>query len=237
MKVLGAGFGKTGTFTLKIALEKLGFSPCYNFGDVLINYKKGDADMWNNFMEGKAGMDWQKIFAGYEAAVDAPSYLYYREIMQAFPDIKVILTTRDPETWWDSLLDTLQKHDAAVGPFRFLPSFNAFQRALENLGKVNPVDPPTKEAYIKMLLQHNENVRKFVPPDRLLEYEVSQGWEPLCEFLGVPVPDEPFPWVNKGFAEGEALIKKALLRDLVKFFLPYLAGITLVIVLLVLLLK
>jgi hypothetical protein len=237
MKVLGAGFGKTGTFTLKIALEKLGFSPCYNFGDVLINYKKGDADMWNNYMEGKADMDWHKIFADYKAAVDAPANLYYREIIAAFPDIKVILTTRDPDKWWDSLVDTLEKHDAAVGPFKFLPSFNAFQQALENLGKVNPVDPPTKENYIKMLLQHNENVKNVVPPDRLLVYTVQEGWEPLCEFLGVPVPEEPFPWVNKGFAEGEDMIKKALLRDLVKFFLPYLAGIVIVILVLVLLFK
>jgi len=236
MKVLGAGYGKTGTFSLKVALDKLGF-PCYHFADLLIDYKKGDTDMWNNYMEGKSEMDWRKLFADYEAAVDAPSNMYYREMMEAFPDLKVILTTRDPEKWWDSLVDTLEKHDANVKPFMFLPSFREFQRALTNVLNMNPVDEPLKENSIKVFLQHNEDVKKYVPEDRLLIFSVMDGWEPLCKFLGVPVPNEPFPWVNVGFSDGEELIKKALLRDLIVFILPYLAGIAAVILLIVLLLR
>lgn len=235
MKVLGAGYGKTGTFSIKVALDKLGF-PCYNFGDVLINYRRGDADMWNNYLEGKSDMDWHKLFTGYEAVVDAPSYFYFKEIMEAFPDIKVILTTRDPEKWFESLLDTLEKHDANVKPFMFIPSFRAFQRVMDNLLNINKVEEPIKENSIKAFLNHNEEVRKHVPKDRLLEFNVKDGWEPLCEFLGVPVPDEPFPWINVGFSDGEELIQKALLRDLIRFILPYLLGIIAVIVLLVILL-
>jgi hypothetical protein len=232
MKVLGAGYGKTGTFSLKVALDKLGF-PCYNFGDVLINFRRGDADMWNDYLEGNSDMDWHKLFDGYEAVVDAPSYFYFREIMEAFPNIKVVLTTRDPEKWYESLLDTLEKHDANVKPFLFIPSFRAFHRVLENLLNRDPVEEPIKENSIKAFLKHNEDVRNHVPKDRFLEFSVKDGWEPLCEFLGVPVPDEPFPWVNVGFSDGEELIQKALLRDLVRLILPYLLGIITIIVLLV----
>jgi hypothetical protein len=236
MKVLGAGYGKTGTYSLKVALDKLGF-PCYNFGHVLINYKRGDADMWNNYIEGKSDMDWHKLYDGYEAVVDAPAYFYFREIIEAFPDIKVILTTRDPEKWYDSLIDTLEKHDKVVKPFLFLPSFRAFQQVLDNLIKMTSVEEPVKENSIKAFVKHNEDVKNFVPEERLLVYSVKDGWEPLCEFLGVPVPDEPFPWVNVGFSDGEELIKSALLKDLVKFILPYLVGVVILIALIVLLLK
>jgi len=233
MKIIGAGVSKTGTFSLKFALDKLGF-PCYHFGNTLINYAKGDLEMWNNYMEGKSDMDWHKLFADYEAVTDAPTYLYIPEVMEAFPDAKVILSVRDPERWWVSFLDTYEKHNAAVKPILFLPSFREFQRAFLNAIRIAFNDDISKENAIPFFNSHNEKIKKLVPPDRLLIFNVKEGWEPLCDFLGVPVPDEPFPWANVAFAEGEKLFKRVFIRDLIKFALPYLAGIAVVIVVLVL---
>jgi hypothetical protein len=215
MKVFGAGLSKTGTFSLKIALDKLGF-PCYNFGDVLINHDKGHTDKWNNYMEGLSDMDWHKLFEDYDAVVDGPTYLFAQEMLDAFPDIKVIMTKRDPDKWYDSFMETIEKHNAKVNPVMFLPSFNGFQRSFKNIFRISVDSNLSREAMTAWFNRHNEEIPKLVPPDRLLAYNVQEGWEPLCEFLDVPVPDEEFPWINKNFAAGEKLLQGVLKRDLEK---------------------
>jgi hypothetical protein len=237
MQVIGAGVSKTGTMSLQCALNKLGF-PCYHFADTLVNYARGDLDMWNNYMEGKSEMDWHKLFSGYEAVMDVPSYLYVPEIMKAFPDAKVILSVRDPEKWYVSFVDTIEKHNANVIPLMFLPSFKAFQRAFQNAVKfVFGGDEINKENALEFFNSHNEKIKSLVPPDRLLIFNVKDGWEPLCEFLNVPVPNEPFPWANVAFADAEKIFKKVFIRDLLKFSLPYVAVVVLVIVLLIVLFR
>jgi hypothetical protein len=185
-------------------------------------------------MEGKSDMDWQKLFAGYEAVTDAPTYLFIPELVEAFPDAKVILTVRDPEKWWVSFKDTYEKHNATVKPLMFLPSFKEFQRAFLNSVRIAFNNDYSKETAIAFFNNHNEKIKKLVPPERLLIFNVMEGWEPLCNFLGVPVPNEPFPWANVAYAEGEKLLKNVFKRDLIKFALPYLAGIVIVILLLIL---
>ena len=215
MKVLGAGLSKTGTWTLKVALDMLGL-PCYHFGDVVVNYEKGDTDMWNDYMEKKSEMNWHKLYEGYEAATDVPSNLHFREIKSAFPDLKVILSTRDPDKWYASLADTVEKHNTNVVPAMFLPSFNGFQRAFNNSLRIAQVGELTRENAIAWMERHNAEVKKAIPPDRLLVYNVKEGWAPLCEFLGLPVPGEEFPWVNKDFADGEKLLQNTFIRDVKK---------------------
>jgi len=237
MKVIGAGVSKTGTMSIQSALNKLGF-PCYHFADTLINYARGDQDMWNNYMEGKSEMDWHKLFEGYEAVTDAPSYLFVPEMLAAFPEAKVILSLRDPDKWYDSFVDTLEKHNANVKPLLFLPSFRGFQRAFQNAIKmVFKGEEIVKENAIDFFNEHNKKIQEIVPPEKLLIFDVKDGWEPLCAFLGVPVPDEPFPHANVAFADAEKIFKRVFLRDLVKFAIPYLVALAAVIVILVLLLR
>ena len=236
MKVLGVGIGKTGTMSLQAALNRLGY-PCYNFGDVLLNYEKGHTDMWNNHMEGTAEMDWHKLFEGYEAAVDNPSNIYYKEIMKAFPDLKFILTLREPEPWYKSFLETLEIHEKNVSKVMFLPSFREFQRVLENSGKVATVGAPEGETPIEWFNRHNKEVQEYLPADRLLIYNVKEGWGPLCEFLGEPVPDEPFPHENIAGAGVEKILQTKILKDILKFAAPYLAGIVLLAIIIIVLLN
>jgi hypothetical protein len=235
MKVLGVGIGKTGTMSLQAALNQLGY-PCYNFGEVLLNYEKGHTDMWNNYMEGKAEMDWHKLYEGYEAAVDNPSNIYYKEIMKVFPDIKFILTLRDPEAWHKSLIETLELHDKNVSKVMFLPSFREFQRVLENSGKIAEIDAPEGETPIEWFNRYNKEAQEYLPADRLLIYNVKEGWGPLCEFLGEPVPDEPFPHENIAGAGVEKILQTKMLKDLLKFAAPYLAGIVILAIIIIFLL-
>jgi hypothetical protein len=213
MKVLSAGISKTGTMSLQAALKGLGYR-CYNFADVLVNFDKGHTDMWNNFMEGTADMDWGKLYEDYDAAVDNPSNIHYKEIMKAFPDIKVILTLRDPEKWLKSLEQTMMVHENNVKEAMFLPRIREFQRTYLNSFNVVRRSAPPGETSIEWFNRHNREVQEYVPREQLLVYKIEQGWEPLCKFLGQPVPDEPFPHENVEGAGVDQILKKAIKEDL-----------------------
>jgi hypothetical protein len=217
MKVIVAGFSRTGTMSTQVALDKLGYRT-YHMFEAIKNQEKGHLDMWNAFMEGKNSMDWEKLFEGYDASTDLPACIYWREMMVAFPDAKVILTIRDAESWWKSYQSLVESQQGPVDHLLFLPRFKKLDRLVENN-------------------EHNEAVKTTVPADRLLIFDVKDGWEPLCKFLGVPTPDEPFPHENIGTKLVEKTMGQIVIKDLVKFGLPYLVGTIIVVLIIIYLLR
>jgi hypothetical protein len=199
LQVIGAGFGRTGTQSLKVALEELGFGKCYHMQDVMQN--PGHLMRWAEIMEGGKA-DWGALFNGYQSGADWPVAAYYKELMVAYPDAKVILTVRDPERWHESLSTTLYQVDKKFGKhFQLIPSANRFFKAMkkaiwEGIFHNRLED---KARAIEVFNNHIEEVKRTVPKGRLLIFEARQGWAPLCAFLGVPVPTrKPFPHVNDG---------------------------------------
>ena len=197
IQVIGAGLGRTGTLSLKAALEELGFAKCYHMTEVL--GAGTTAQTWDAATRGER-VDWDRLFAGYRATVDVPSCVFYRELFEKYPEAKVILTVRDPEPWYDSASQTLYFARNAFPKWAALlnPRMRDFQRMIGWLWDGMFRGRFEDRAFaIDVFNRHNEQVRRDVPADRLLVYEISQGWGPLCEFLGVPVPEgKPFPHVN-----------------------------------------
>jgi hypothetical protein len=198
LKVIGAGFGRTGTYSLKSALEQLGFAKCYHMR--VVNLHGSHPRMWIDAFEGKP-VDWDTLFRGYQATVDWPSCTFYRQLMQHYPQAKIILTVRDPDKWHESGLRTIHSYASGKqGAMKWISRLNPKSRALRRMQR-HIVWNGTfhgrfedKQESIAVYQRHNEEVMRIVPQDRLLVYEVGDGWEPLCEFLDVPVPeDTPFP--------------------------------------------
>jgi hypothetical protein len=208
VKVIGAGFGRTGTWSLKAALEVLGFGPCYHMTEVFAH--PGHADFWSSAWRGEP-VDWEGVLGGYEATVDWPACTFYEELMERHPEAKVLLSVRDPEPWYESTRSTIYElsmllESSPIARLIFglisLLVFGGFAGGRSSI--VNDMiwqgtfDGRFEDkAYaIEVFERHNEEVKRRVPPDRLLVYEVKEGWGPLCEFLGVPEPQEPFPRLN-----------------------------------------
>lgn len=194
IKVIGAGFGRTGTLSLKFALEKLGFDKCYHMMEVQMN--PGHVDVWRDLAKG-IEPDWQKLFEGYQASVDWPSCNFWREQLRAFPDAKVLLSRRDPEKWYASVMNTIwpasQANAKNEHPAAQAGSALAYEVIWDRVFDRRMDD---KAHVIAVYEAHNQQVIDEVPPEKLLVYEPGQGWEPLCGFLDVPVPDEDYPRVN-----------------------------------------
>lgn len=204
LEVIGAGLGRTGTMSLKAALEKLGFGPCYHMIEVFDNPEH--IPYWEAAIRGEDA-DWERIFGGYSSAVDYPVASFYKELMERYPDAKVILSVRDPERWYESARNTIYRaSEAAHSPLisvmaRFVPRLRGMKRAVtmnEALIWKRDFDGrfEDREYAMDVFRRHNEEVKVHVAAEKLLVYEVKEGWEPLCAFLGVPVPDEPFPRLN-----------------------------------------
>jgi hypothetical protein len=201
MKIIGAGYGRTGTVSIQQAFEHLGY-PCYHMQEVMKAYDRGHVAQWDAALGG-ARTDWHALFAGYEATVDFPACVFYRELMEAFPDALVVLSVRDPERWWASQSKLLRLVSKATW-FNFVPMFKKFSTMNIHLLEYvfgGSLETLTKDDYIAQYLRHIDEVKATVPADRLLVYSVTEGWEPLCRFLGHPVPDKPFPHANSGIAE------------------------------------
>jgi len=188
MQVIGAGYGRTGTASLKLALEQLGFDPCYHMFEVIQN--PAFIEGWRRAAAREP--DWDAIFEGYQAAVDFPAASFWRELADYYPDAKVILSTRSPESWFASVSETIFNPDLRTGsqtdPFPMMVKETIFDR----LG----VDPADEAAMIDRFRRHEAEVKEAIPAERLLVFEAKQGWAPLCAFLGVPVPDTEYPRVN-----------------------------------------
>ncbi len=206
MRVIGAGFGRTGTTSLKSALETLGFAPCYHMTEVFAHPRH--AETWRAAWRGEP-VDWDAILGPYEAAVDWPACTFYAELMERYPEAKVLLSVRDPDRWYESTRTTIYELSRVTAGSRTarvafglvsLLTFGGFARtgAGEEIIWEGTFDGRFEDRAhaIGVLERHNEEVIRRVPPERLLVYEVKEGWGPLCEFLGVTEPDEPFPRLN-----------------------------------------
>jgi hypothetical protein len=198
LKVIGAGLGRTGTLSLKTALEEIGFSKCYHMVDVLANAQH--VPIWDAAARGEP-VDWEALFQGYQAIVDWPGCSFYRQYLELYPEAKVILTVRDPERWYESALQTIYyvRHAFPSWVTPLLPRMRRFRRMLDRLIWVGLFQRrfEDKSFAIEVFNRHNEEVRRLVPSQRLLVFDVKEGWGPLCEFLALPVPDgKPFPHLN-----------------------------------------
>jgi Sulfotransferase domain len=200
LEIIGARYGRTGTLSLKSALERLGFGPCYHAVEFM-RHPEHQA-RWEAAFHGNP--EWEQVFAGYRSTVDFPGAAFWRELADAYPQAKVILTVRDPEEWYASMRETFL---AAAGPDGQPPipgasdgTFGGARGWSQMMADLQ--DEPTAIANFK---QHIEGVQSYVPSHRLLVYEVREGWQPLCDFLEVRVPDEPFPRLNDSEAFKELM--------------------------------
>ncbi len=194
IEVIGAGFGRTGTLSMKAALEQLGFGPCHHMMEVIGHPEQVPG--WKAAYTGQP-VDWDALLAGYRSCVDWPACSFWAELTKAYPDAPVVLTVRDAEGWYRSCDRTI------------FEVMRRFEQSGEHTGQSRLVHDLIAQATfggrlddaehcIAVYEAHCEKVRSTVPAERLLVYEVGSGWEPLCDFLGVEVPDEDFPRLNDG---------------------------------------
>ena len=200
LKVIGAGFGRTGTRSLKTALELLGFGRCYHMVEVMKT--PSHLRCWADIMRGGKA-DWETLFRGYQSTMDWPVAAYYKDLVTVYPESKVLLTVRDPESWHRSVMSTI--YQAGRGFFhrftRIIPSVHHFLDAMEKAiwQGVFHNRLHDKAYAVEIFKNHIEEVKRIVPRERLLIFEARQGWDPLCSFLNVPVPvNKPYPHKNKG---------------------------------------
>lgn len=189
--VIGAGFGRTGTLSMKAALEQVGLGPCHHMFEVFA--RPDDFSGWAAAVRG-APWDRQQLLGGFRSTLDFPACLVWEELFRAAPASKVLLTVRSSESWWASFDATIGRE---LGKTDFGPPY---ERASELFGAITDVvfggRPDDEATAVAAFEAHNQAVIDVVPPDRLLVYELGSGWEPVCAFLGVDVPDEPFPKSN-----------------------------------------
>lgn len=203
LEVIGPGFGRTGTNSLKIALEHLGFGPCHHMFEVRDNPEL--IKPWEALARGE-DVDWDEVFAGYRSQVDWPGARYWRELAIHYPMAKVILTVRDPVEWFDSANATLVPFAEARGSH---PAAHA--NAIAEMGYKLIVEGifdakmSNREHATRVFREHITEVQATIAAERLLTLDLREGWEPLCTFLGVPIPNVPFPKTNssKEFREEE----------------------------------
>lgn len=195
MDVIGAGFGRTGTLSFKVALEQLGFAPCYHMEDTVT--AAGHLDAWSALASG-GDVDWRALFDSYRATADFPACLYYREQLEAFPTARVVLTVREPSGWAASV-EALRAFNLQLRarPDMQSPTISRWGETIDTL----VWDPLGDIDDLGNLERHFENhiaaVCATVPSERLLVFDVRDGWAPMCEFLDVPVPTAPFPHANE----------------------------------------
>ena len=195
LKVVGAGFGRTGTLSLKVALERIGFGPCYHMVEVFP--RPEHVAMWHR-LAFEQSMDWDEIFRGFGATVDWPAARWWREIAAHFPDAKVLLSVRDSEAWYKSVTDTIYQPMKSPAPDG-VPELVRLQSEMARKAILDETFDnrfENKAHAIEVFRKHNQAVRDAIDPARLLVFDVREGWGPLCRFLEVPVPDEPFPRLN-----------------------------------------
>ncbi len=192
LKVIGVGVGRTATYSLKLAINKLGLGPCHHMGEVLHN-QPVQVPLWAAAARGHA--DWEAIYAGYESAVDWPTARFYRELSAAYPSAKFILTHRSPESWVQSFSQTIYKLLAGrdQAPQEMQAWLDMTSEVIAQTGFPAGLD---NDGLLKAFTAHNDAVKAAIPARQLLVYQVKEGWEPLCTFLSAPEPAEPFPRTN-----------------------------------------
>ena len=196
LKIVGAGFGRTGTLSLKHALELLGYGPCYHMFE--LSNRTDHVELWQRAMDGEL-QSWDEIFRDYQSAVDWPTCSFWRELAEAYPSAKFILTEREPESWYRSASSTI--FPAMVeGRSSADPNRRARVQMASRLILSRTFDErfDDKDHAMSVYRRHVLEVTAALPRDRLLIMSVGEGWGPLCDFLSCEVPDVDFPRVNDG---------------------------------------
>jgi hypothetical protein len=194
LSVIGAGLGRTGTMSLKLALEQLGFGPCYHMYEVLTRPEHDP--IWLAATR-EESVDWDALFEGFGSAVDWPVAGFWRELSAHFPRARFVLSVRDPHKWHESVMSTIYRalssppstDDPKAHVHRTMTRELILERTFDGR-----LDDPAHA--IAVFERHNQAVRDGIPAQRLLIYDAGAGWEPLCTFLDRPVPDEPYPHRN-----------------------------------------
>ncbi|OSQ51215.1 sulfotransferase family protein [Marivita geojedonensis] len=187
LDIIGAGFGRTGTESMKRALEILGYGPCYHMYEVIPN--KDRFEMWQGIYDGTVTPDWDAVFDGFRATVDWPAARYWRELAAHFPDTKILLTYRDAESWYASMEKTI---------LTFLRDPEKTEGMAPRLrNTVFEGDVSDKDHVIAVYNRNVADVQSAFGPERLLTYQLGSGWEPLCRFLDVDIPEVPYPSGNE----------------------------------------
>jgi Sulfotransferase domain len=189
LKVIGAGLGRTATFSLKFALEHLGFGPCYHMSEVFAGSRR-NVPLWLDAIDGRP--DWDAIFAGFHSTTDYPACNYWRELAAHYPRAKVVLTVRDPDSWFESVGETIFS-EGMQGSLVGSPTGDMMRGLIFDVFGNRIRD---RAFMTEWFVRRNAEVMEALPPERLLVFSPKEGWAPLCAFLGVPVPAEPFPRVN-----------------------------------------
>jgi Sulfotransferase domain len=219
LKLIGAGLPRTATLTQKIALEMLGFGPCYHMVNIL-----NDLDLvqlWHGAFDGHP--EWNRMFAGYQATTDWPGAFFYRELIAAYPDAKVVLSVRDGATWSRSMRDTIwgvlygdtMMRDLSAARSRVDAGWSRFLELMmamwEKSGLLGAIEAGFEASALGQAMErYNAEVRQSVPPERLLVWTAADGWGPLCEFLEVPVPVAPLPRVNDAAMFADRIIEGSM---------------------------
>jgi hypothetical protein len=188
LKVIGAGYPRTGTSSLKLALEQLGFGRCHHMREVIMDLPS--ARLWVEAADGHP--DWERIFEGYQSCTDAPGCSFWRELADLYPDAKVLLSVRDPEQWFESTQATVFS-DEMLGRQMGTPMAEFFSKIVTREFGEHIHD---REFMLAQFERRTQEVIAAIPVPRLLVYDVKEGWEPLCAWLGVPVPEGAFPHTN-----------------------------------------
>ncbi len=195
LKVIGAGFPRTGTLSLKLALERLGFGPCHHMTEVFSH-----PDSWPHWRKAAEGeeLEWEDIFGDFQSCTDAPGCFFWSQLAVRYPDARIVLTERDPESWHRSMSNTILTvtHRDSMLASELGPIIGKISGRGMGVGPLAPAFPPPKEQMIAAFKAHYASVISAVPPERLLRFRAADGWAPLCAFLDAPVPDEPYPRVN-----------------------------------------
>jgi len=189
IRVIGAGVGRTGTYSLKLAINQLGFGPCHHMEEVLHNMPL-QVPLWSAAAVGNP--DWIRIYGGYGSAVDWPTACFFRELIKEYPSSKFVLTQRNPERWADSFGATIYKLLASRNqvPDEMRAWIDMSSCIIAKTGFPAGLN---REKLIQAFVAHNDAVKEAIPAHQLLVFEVKDGWEPLCTFLDVPIPTEEFP--------------------------------------------
>jgi hypothetical protein len=195
LAIIGSGFGRTGTASLKRALEILGFGPCHHMEEVMPHPEQ--VAYWQAAFAGEP-IDWDELFSGYRSQVDWPGAHVWRQLAAAYPEAKVIHSIRPEEAWWTSFSATIGKLLSIYKDLPVPPHAAAMMKAMETAIVEQTFGCPLTDraGVLAAYRRRTEEVRATIPRERLLVFDVSQGWESLCAFLGVPVPSEAFPRTN-----------------------------------------
>lgn len=192
LRVIGVGVGRTGTYSLKLAINQIGMGVCHHMEEVLHNMPK-QIPLWSAAAAGKP--DWRQIYDGYESAVDWPTACFFRELVGEFPTAKFVLTQRNPKKWADSFGATI--YELLAGKDHAPREMHAWLEMAGNVIAKTGFPPGLdRDALAQAFIAHNEAVKEAIPASQLLVFEVKEGWGPLCNFLDMPAPSGEFPRTN-----------------------------------------